>query len=100
MEQVPLFVPEAKLPPGFDYRSAFLTREDEAALIEIIERLPLREAKYRQYTAKRRIVSFGGSYDFSSNELVPAGPIPPFLHPLRERIAAWTRLPAHAYSHA
>jgi alkylated DNA repair dioxygenase AlkB len=100
MEQVQLFAPTPKLPPGFCYRPDYLAPEEEAALLEIIEQLPLREAQYKQFTARRRIVSYGGSYDFSSNELVPAGPIPEFLHPLRARIAAWTDLPANAYCHA
>jgi alkylated DNA repair dioxygenase AlkB len=100
MEQAPLFAAIPKLPPGFCYCPDFLVPEDEAALIEQIGQLPLRNAQYKQFTARRRIASFGGSYDFSSNELVPAGPIPPFLHPLRERIAEWTKRPARSYSHA
>jgi alkylated DNA repair dioxygenase AlkB len=100
MEQVRLFAPDSKVPAGFRYHPEFLAREEEASLVAIIGELPLRAAQYKQFTARRRIVSFGGSYDFSSNELVPAGPIPPFLHPLRERIAAWTHLPAEKYSHA
>ena len=89
MEQLQLFAaPGADLPPGFRYCPDFVPRAEEAALIGQVERLPLREAKYKQYTARRRIASFGGSYDFSSNELLPAGPIPPFLLPMRDRIAA------------
>ena len=100
MQQSQLFVARAQLPSGFCYRPAFVPPDEEAALIGLIEELPLREAQYKQFTARRRIVSFGASYDFSSNELLPAGPIPAFLHPLRERIAAWTQRPAQAYSHA
>jgi alkylated DNA repair dioxygenase AlkB len=100
MEQISLFASGSKLPRGFCHRPDFLAQEEEIALIEIIQRLPLRPAQYKQFTARRRIVSFGGSYDFSSNELVPAGPIAPFLYPLRERLAAWTGLPAEAWSHA
>ena len=100
MKQADLFAADPKLPQGFDYRLEFLTLEEEAALIAAIEQLELHEARYKQYTAKRRIVSYGSSYDFSSNELKPAGPIPSFLHPIRERIAQWTRIPAETYSHA
>jgi alkylated DNA repair dioxygenase AlkB len=102
MEQPPLFAasPSPVLPPGFGYRPDFLARAEEAALIEQIERLPLRAAQYKQFTARRRIASFAGRYDFSSNELLPAGPIPPFLLPLRDRVAAWTGVPADRYSHA
>ena len=45
-------------------------------------------------------MSYGASYDFSSNELIPAGAIPPFLCPLRERIAQWAGLPASRFTHA
>ncbi len=45
-------------------------------------------------------MSYGASYDFSSNELIPAGPIPPFLHPLRERAARWVGVPADEFTHA
>jgi len=82
------------------YQRDFITREDEAALLGEISNVPLREAKYKQYTAKRRIMSYGASYDFSSNELISAGPIPPFLHPLRECIARWVEVPALEFNHA
>lgn len=100
MEQGQLYTPRSRLPAGFRYCPRFLGLEEEAALLETIEQLPLREARYKQFEAKRRIVSFGASYDFSSNELLPAAPIPPFLYPLRERIAGWTERPAQTYSHA
>ena len=45
-------------------------------------------------------MSYGASYDFSSNELLPAGPIPSFLHPLRERVAHWVEKPADQFAHA
>ena len=57
---------QQRLPPGFVYHPEFITRDEEAALLEEIEHLPLKEARYREFTAKRRIVSFGGSYDFTS----------------------------------
>jgi alkylated DNA repair dioxygenase AlkB len=100
MEQGELFEAQRRFPAGFVYQSEFLTVAEESALIEIVRALPLREAQYKQYTAKRRIMTYGGSYDFSSNELTPAGPVPSFLHPLRERISAWTGIAASALSHA
>ena len=77
-----------------------MSSAEEAELLELVRALPLKEAQYLQYTARRRIVSFGGSYDFSSQELRPAGPIPEFLHPLRERIAALMRVPSQSIHHA
>lgn len=100
MKQGELFGVLQRLPSGLVYQSDFIRRDEEAALLTEISNLPLREAKYKDYTAKRRIISYGASYDFSSNELAPAGPIPPFLHTLRERIAEWVEVPASRFTHA
>jgi alkylated DNA repair dioxygenase AlkB len=100
MPQGELFAPAPALPEGFEYRADFITVEEEADLLAQIGQLPLREAQYKEFTAKRRIVSYGGTYDFSSNELVPAGPIPLFLHGLRERLAAWAAVPVQEFTHA
>jgi alkylated DNA repair dioxygenase AlkB len=95
-----LFPTLQRLPAGFVYQPQFIARDAEAELLAEIANLPFQEAKYKEYTAKRRIVSYGGSYNFSSNELVPAGPIPQFLNALRERIAQWARLDASQFTHA
>jgi alkylated DNA repair dioxygenase AlkB len=100
MKQGELFGILQRLPAGFVYEPEFINRDEEAALLYEISNLPLHEAKYKDYTAKRRIVSYGASYDFSSNELIPAGPIPPFLHSLRDRIARWADVPASRFTHA
>jgi alkylated DNA repair dioxygenase AlkB len=97
--QTQLFQDSSPLPDGLRYERAFLSTEEEAALLETIRRQPLREAQYKEWNAKRRIVSYGGSYDFSSNELLPAGPVPSWLHPLRARIAAWVGIPATEFNH-
>jgi alkylated DNA repair dioxygenase AlkB len=98
--QRPLFESGSTLPDGFLYESDFINPQEERDLVEEMRVLPLTEARYRGFTAKRRIVSYGGSYDFSSRELLPAHPIPPFLYPLRERIAAWANVSASEFGHA
>ena len=87
-------------PEGFVYEPEFITVAEEAVLVAFIRGLPLEEAKYLQYTARRRAVSFGGSYDFSSQELRAASPIPEFLHPVRARIAALMGTPPESVNHA
>ena len=100
-QQADLFgAPRAFLPEGFQYRRDFLDAAAETSLLDAIRPLPLQEAQYKEWTAKRRIVSYGGRYDFSQKELLPAGPIPEFLQPLRERLALWLGLPAEAFTHA
>ncbi|HVL58953.1 MAG TPA: alpha-ketoglutarate-dependent dioxygenase AlkB [Burkholderiaceae bacterium] len=103
MRQAELFpglTPQPRLPAGFAYQPELLTPQQEAELIAWVQRLPLREAQYKQYTAKRRIISYGASYDFESNELLPAGQIPEFLLPLRERVCEWARIAPAEVEHA
>lgn len=100
MAQAGLFGGESSLPEGMEYRAGFVTPAEEAALLEEIGRLELREAKYREYTARRRIASFGAEYDFVDNKLRPGPPLPAFLLPLREKLAAWLGLPAASLEQA
>ena len=86
----------AHLPEGLAYETDFLSRDEEAALIALIRALPLQAAVYKQYTARRRVVSFGGSYDYDANKLLPAQPLIEELHPLRERVARWAGIEPQA----
>jgi alkylated DNA repair dioxygenase AlkB len=85
---------------GYAYEADFLSAAEEAGLLGEIRKLPLAAAEYKQYTAKRRIMSYGGRYDFSANRLHAAQPIAAFLHPLRNRVAEWTGVPAERFTHA
>jgi alkylated DNA repair dioxygenase AlkB len=85
---------------GYAYESGFLSEQEEAELIREIERLPFAQARYKQYLAKRRIVSYGGSYDFSAQRLEAGKPIATFLHPLRARAAAWIGHAPEDFTHA
>ncbi len=100
LEQGELFAAEVRLPEGFEYRPGFISADEEAVLLKHIGALSLHEALYKGYVAKRRIASFGSGYDFDSNELQPASPIPAFLLSLRERVAHWLGVPPQRLSHA
>jgi alkylated DNA repair dioxygenase AlkB len=76
------------------YEPGFLSVEEEGALIESIRKLPLQEARYKDYTAKRRTVSFGSDYDFSSNVRGSAPRVPGFFLPLQAKVGAWLGVPA------
>jgi alkylated DNA repair dioxygenase AlkB len=99
-QQADLFGTRDALPEGFVYQPDFLAPNDEAALLEQVRQLTLEDAKYREYTARRRVAYFGFDYDFSTNRLGEAAPIPPFLYPLRERMAQWMGLAAADLAHA
>lgn len=88
MTQRELFsVAAAQLLPGLAYTPEFLSAQEEAQLLTVIGGLPFKEAQYREWHARRRIVGFGGRYDFTLRQLQEAPPIPEFLLPLRERLA-------------
>jgi alkylated DNA repair dioxygenase AlkB len=99
VQQQELFESKPRLPDGFVYRPAFLSPEEEATLLEVIERLPLEQARYRQFTARRRTLSYGYQYDFAAHSLDAAPAIPDFLLPLRGKVALWTGLPAEDFTH-
>jgi alkylated DNA repair dioxygenase AlkB len=95
-----LFATPPPLPEGMIYTLDFVDPATEAKLLETIAALPFSESKYRQYTAKRRTVSYGASYDFTTNRPLPAPPVPEWLRPLRERVAGWTGIAAADFAFA
>ena len=94
-----LFEGARTLPEGFVYEPEFLTRDEETALIAVVQALPLAEATYKEYTARRRTVSYGGKFDYTRNVLNAAPPIPDFLLPLRDKVARWVDIPADEFVH-
>jgi alkylated DNA repair dioxygenase AlkB len=98
--QAELFAQHELAIPGFRYQANFLSAEEELALVRVVSSLDLREAQYRQWRANRRTVSFGGKYDFTAHELMPAEPIPEFLFTLRARVAAWSGVDEPQFNHA
>ena len=80
---------QSVLPEGMVYEDGFLDAEEEAALIALMPSLPLKEMNYRGYTARRRVVSYGGKYDFSAHRLEAASPLPEQFEPLRRKAADW-----------
>ena len=93
-------VPPGRLPEGLSYTTDFITPAEEAALLATFRTLPFKEAKYQQYTARRRTVNYGAGYDFSHKHTIAAPPLPDFLRPLIEQAAAWAQLPANAFIQA
>jgi alkylated DNA repair dioxygenase AlkB len=88
------------LPEGWQYRDDFITPAEEAELLATIGALTLHEARYKGWTAKRRVAHYGTSYDFDANRLLPSEEVPAWLGALRERAAAWVGLPALDFASA
>jgi alkylated DNA repair dioxygenase AlkB len=100
MAQGVLFEGESALPSGLVHRENFLDAGEERELLQGIASLELREARYKEYTAHRRVASFGAGYDYDANELTPAPMMAPFLLPLREKVTRWSGTPADDFGYA
>jgi alkylated DNA repair dioxygenase AlkB len=90
-----LFEPD--LPDGLRYRPDFITRDDEAELLEQIARVEFATFEMRGVIARRRVAFFGKSYDAGG---APSPPIPAFLDDLRARLAAWAGVDRGAFAMA
>src|ERR1043165_1091536 len=83
------------LPTGFQYLENFITEADERDLVSSIARIAFSDFEMRGVVARRRVAFFGQSYTKAS-----AGPLPDFLVPLRQRIAAWAGVDPDAFAMA
>jgi alkylated DNA repair dioxygenase AlkB len=88
---------EADLPQGFHYREDFVSREEEAALIESISEIEFSHFEMRGVVARRRVAFFGRSYDAVTG---PEQPIPAFLFGVRDRLAEWAGVAPTAFAMA
>ena len=79
---------------GLSYRAELISTDEEASLIRAMAQLPFTPFDFQGFQGNRRIVSYGGRYDFSAGRLLAAEPLPAFLEPLRERVAGFAGLEA------
>lgn len=90
---------EPRFPAGFRYEFEVLAPATEAALVDRLRALPLREFEFHGHSGKRRVVSFGWHYDFGARRLHKADDIPPFLLALRDTAADFAGMPAARLQH-
>jgi alkylated DNA repair dioxygenase AlkB len=86
----------AKWPEGFAYERDVISRDAEARLLAAMRELPFKDFEFHGYVGKRRTVSFGASYDFTTERLTPAEPFPDFLAEARSAAATFAALPVEA----
>src|SRR4051812_26972200 len=89
--------PPAALPPGMRYEEDFLAPAEEAHWIAFARSLPLAEMNYKGYLAKRRVLSFGGKYDYDASRRNEGPPIPRELDDLRSKVARWSGIAPDAF---
>jgi alkylated DNA repair dioxygenase AlkB len=87
-------------PEGFSYHPDVLDHAEERALLDLIETLPLAEARFHGFVARRRVMHFGWVYSFTGAHVEAGPPIPPLLLGLRARLAALAGEPAAIFEGA
>ncbi len=100
-----LFASPQALPQGLVYLPDFLDPGEEAALVAAIAPLPLREAKFREFSARRRVAHFHSEpdapyYESGDADSANGGDLPPFLLALRARVATALAMRAEDFVHA
>ena len=95
--QEDLFGRQDDLPEGFRYQADLITAEEESELVGELQNLPFHPFDFHGHLANRRVVGFGLRYDYDRRAVVEASPIPDFLMPLREKVAAFAGRPAAAF---
>ena len=81
------------MPEGFRYKPELISQEEEAHLIDRIERLEFAPFEFHGFMGKRRVVSFGWRYDFKHGGLKRTEDIPEFLGPVGEAAARFSGIP-------
>ncbi len=80
------------LPEGLKYAEEVVDPGAQARLVDVFAGLPFEAFDFHGFKGNRRIVSYGGRYDFSASRLRVAEPVPDFLLPAREAAGAFAGL--------
>lgn len=84
---------------GLGYREEFLGEAEERELLERLGAEDLTPFRFHGWLGNRRTRSFGWRYDFEDASFTPAEPLPGWLHPLREKAAAFAGVTPDEFVH-
>jgi len=83
-----LFREKSDLPEGFRYEEHVLDPIQEEDLVRNFAGLEFAPFEFHGFLGKRRVVFYGWRYDFGGGGLKKGDDIPPFLLPVRDRVAS------------
>src|SRR5689334_1432678 len=92
---VPTLPFERQAPHGFRYVAELISSEDERAVAAQLRQISFVEFTMRGVVARRRVAFFGEAYNSET-----AAPLPSFLTPLRDTVAAWAGVDPSAFAMA
>jgi alkylated DNA repair protein (DNA oxidative demethylase) len=84
---------------GLRYEEAVISEAEERDLLACLETLELAPFRFHGFIGNRRTQSFGWRYDFEDASFAPTEPIPEWLGPLRQRVAAFAGLQPEEFVH-
>jgi alkylated DNA repair dioxygenase AlkB len=98
VKQMGLFASSASertpaVPEGFRYQPEIITEQEEAELVEQLQKLDWKPFAFHGYEGNRRVVSFGLRYNYDRREVETASAPPAFLDFVRQKVADFTRRP-------
>jgi alkylated DNA repair dioxygenase AlkB len=85
---------------GLAYSEDLIDSDEEARLMAEIDRAELSPFRFQGWLGKRLTASFGWRYDFDDARFTRGAPLPDWLLPLRDKVAAFAGLPAGEFEHA
>ena len=74
-----LFPIDVQYPQGFRYLPEYISAEEEAILLNLVQGLPLHTFRFQGYEAKRKVASFGLDWRFEKQQLSKGKQIPGIL---------------------
>jgi alkylated DNA repair dioxygenase AlkB len=92
-----LFSIPPDLPAGFTYIPAFISEEEERELISTVQTYPLKNLIFQGFEAKRKVLSFGYDYNFTSRKVKENEEIPAELMPLINKVAKRLNIPSEKF---
>jgi alkylated DNA repair dioxygenase AlkB len=89
------------LPEGMKYADEIVSAGEEQQLLRFISVLPLKPFQFVSgLQGNRRVISFGWRYDFNTQKIHTADPIPAALLGLRDKAASFAGMEAERMPHA
>ncbi len=85
---------------GLEYREELITRDEEADLLDRLGVMDLSPFRFQGWVGNRKTRSYGWRYDFEDASFSPAGPMPDWLLPLRDKAAAFAGVEPDEFTHA
>jgi alkylated DNA repair dioxygenase AlkB len=85
---------------GLRYRQNLIGAVEESALLERLGVLELAPFRFHGWLGNRQTRSFGWRYDFDDASFAPGENLPKWLLAVRDKAAAFARVPADDFVHA